>query len=188
MIDDGAIEGRRGSLQIDDEGTPTQKNVLIENGILRGYMHDRCSARLMGVAPTGNGRRESYAHMPMPRMTNTYLQAGNDQPEDIIRSVKNGLYAVNFDGGQVDITSGKFVFNASEAYIIENGAITKPVKGAAIIGDGPTAMGQVSMVGCDFSLDKGIGICGKDGQSVPVGVGQPTIKLDAITVGGTDFS
>ncbi|MBS9423962.1 metalloprotease TldD [Photorhabdus caribbeanensis] len=185
VVDDGTIKGRRGSLAIDDEGVPGQYNVLIENGILKGYMQDKMNARLMGVAPTGNGRRESYAHLPMPRMTNTYLLAGHSTPEEIIGSVKNGLYAPNFGGGQVDITSGKFVFSTSEAYLIENGKITKPVKGATLIGSGIEAMQQISMVGNDLDLDKGVGVCGKEGQSVPVGVGQPTLKLDNLTVGGT---
>ncbi|MBA5807323.1 metalloprotease TldD [Morganella morganii] len=185
IADDGTIGDRRGSLAIDDEGVPGQYNVLIENGILKGYMQDKLNARLMGVDPTGNGRRESYAHLPMPRMTNTYMLAGESSPEEIIASVKNGLYAPNFGGGQVDITSGKFVFSTSEAYLIENGKITKPVKGATLIGSGIEAMQQVSMVGNDLKLDKGVGVCGKEGQSVPVGVGQPTLKLDSITVGGT---
>ncbi|PQQ29399.1 metalloprotease TldD [Photorhabdus hindustanensis] len=185
VVDDGTIKGRRGSLTIDDEGVPGQYNVLIENGILKGYMQDKMNARLMGVAPTGNGRRESYAHLPMPRMTNTYLLAGHSTPEEIISSVQNGLYAPNFGGGQVDITSGKFVFSTSEAYLIENGKITKPVKGATLIGSGIEAMQQISMVGNDLDLDKGVGVCGKEGQSVPVGVGQPTLKLDNLTVGGT---
>ncbi|RUT64397.1 metalloprotease TldD (plasmid) [Morganella morganii] len=185
IVDDGTIGDRRGSLAIDDEGVPGQYNVLIENGILKGYMQDKLNARLMGVDPTGNGRRESYAHLPMPRMTNTYMLAGESSPEEIIASVKNGLYAPNFGGGQVDITSGKFVFSTSEAYLIENGKITKPVKGATLIGSGIDAMQQVSMVGNDLKLDKGVGVCGKEGQSVPVGVGQPTLKLDSITVGGT---
>ncbi|WP_445375649.1 metalloprotease TldD [Photorhabdus tasmaniensis] len=185
VVDDGTIKGRRGSLAIDDEGVPGQYNVLIENGILKGYMQDKMNARLMGVAPTGNGRRESYAHLPMPRMTNTYLLAGHSTPEEIIASVENGLYAPNFGGGQVDITSGKFVFSTSEAYLIENGKITKPVKGATLIGSGIEAMKQISMVGNDLELDKGVGVCGKEGQSVPVGVGQPTLKLDNLTVGGT---
>lgn len=185
IVDDGTIGDRRGSLAIDDEGVPGQYNVLIENGILKGYMQDKLNARLMGVDPTGNGRRESYAHLPMPRMTNTYMLAGESSPEAIIASVKNGLYAPNFGGGQVDITSGKFVFSTSEAYLIENGKITKPVKGATLIGSGIEAMQQVSMVGNDLKLDKGVGVCGKEGQSVPVGVGQPTLKLDSITVGGT---
>ncbi|HID7486095.1 TPA: metalloprotease TldD [Morganella morganii] len=185
IVDDGTIGDRRGSLAIDDEGVPGQYNVLIENGILKGYMQDKLNARLMGVDPTGNGRRESYAHLPMPRMTNTYMLAGESSPEEIIASVKSGLYAPNFGGGQVDITSGKFVFSTSEAYLIENGKITKPVKGATLIGSGIEAMQQVSMVGNDLKLDKGVGVCGKEGQSVPVGVGQPTLKLDSITVGGT---
>ncbi|CAI1809573.1 metalloprotease TldD [Serratia fonticola] len=182
VVDDGTLQGRRGSLAIDDEGVPGQYNVLIENGILKGYMQDKLNARLMGVAPTGNGRRESYAHLPMPRMTNTYMLAGKSTPEDIIASVEYGLYAPNFGGGQVDITSGKFVFSTSEAYLIENGRVTKPVKGATLIGSGIEAMQQISMVGNDLALDKG---CGKEGQSLPVGVGQPTLKLDSLTVGGT---
>lgn len=185
IVDDGTIPGRRGSLTIDDEGTPGQYNVLIENGILRGYMQDTLNARLMGVKPTGNGRRESFAHVPMPRMTNTYMLAGPHDPEEIIASVDRGLYAPNFGGGQVDITSGKFVFSASEAYIIEQGKLTDPVKGAMIIGDGPEALARISMVGNDLQLDRGVGTCGKEGQSVPVGVGQPTLKIDEITVGGT---
>lgn len=185
IVDDGTIGDRRGSLAIDDEGVPGQYNVLIENGILKGYMQDKLNARLMGVDPTGNGRRESYAHLPMPRMTNTYMLAGESSSEEIIASVKNGLYAPNFGGGQVDITSGKFVFSTSEAYLIEDGKITRPVKGATLIGSGIEAMQQVSMVGNDLKLDKGVGVCGKEGQSVPVGVGQPTLKLDSITVGGT---
>lgn len=185
VVDDGTLQGRRGSLSIDDEGTQTENTVLIENGILKGYMQDRLNARLMGVAPTGNGRRESYAHLPMPRMTNTYMLAGKHQPEEIIASVKNGLYAKNFAGGQVDITSGKFVFSASEAYLIENGKITRPVKGATLIGNGPDVLTKVSMVGNDLALDSGVGTCGKEGQSVPVGVGQPTLKIDGLTVGGT---
>ncbi|MHB1515536.1 MAG: metalloprotease TldD [Acidiferrobacteraceae bacterium] len=186
VVDDGTLSGRRGSLNIDDEGTPTQRTVLIENGILRGYLHDTLNARLMGHAPTGNGRRESYAHIPMPRMTNTYMLAGAQHPEEIIRSVKRGLYAVNFGGGQVDITSGKFVFSASEAYTIENGRIGAPVKGATLIGNGPDVLTRVSMVGNDMQLDPGVGTCGKDGQSVPVGVGQPTMLIDGLTVGGTE--
>lgn len=185
IVDDGTLSGRRGSLNIDDEGTPAQYNVLIENGILKGYMQDKHNAMLMGVAPTGNGRRESFAHLPMPRMTNTYMLAGEHAPEEIIASVKKGIYAPNFGGGQVDITSGKFVFSASEAYLIEDGKITSPIKGATLIGNGPDAMQQVSMVGNDMRLDSGVGVCGKQGQSVPVGVGQPTLKLDALTVGGT---
>jgi len=186
VVDDGTIAGRRGSLNVDDEGTPTQRTVLIEKGILRGYLQDRLNARLMGMPPTGNGRRESYAHIPMPRMTNTFMLAGPDDPEDIIRSVKRGLYAVNFGGGQVDITSGKFVFSASEAYLIEEGKIGRPVKGATLIGNGPDVLTRVSRVGSDLALDEGIGTCGKDGQSVPVGVGLPTIRIDGITVGGTE--
>lgn len=185
VVDDGTISGRRGSLAIDDEGVPGQYNVLIENGILTGYMQDKLNARLMGMAPTGNGRRESYAHLPMPRMTNTYMLAGQSTPQDIISSVEYGLYAPNFAGGQVDITSGKFVFSTSEAYLIENGRVTSPVKGATLVGSGIEAMQQISMVGNDLSLDKGVGVCGKEGQSVPVGVGQPTLKLDSMTVGGT---
>ncbi|MWV15571.1 metalloprotease TldD [Pseudomonas sp. L-22-4S-12] len=185
IVDDGTLAGRRGSLSVDDEGTPSQCTTLIENGVLKGYMQDKLNARLMGVACTGNGRRESYAHLPMPRMTNTYMLAGESDPEEIIRSVKNGIYCANLGGGQVDITSGKFVFSTSEAYLIEDGRITAPVKGATLIGNGPEAMSRVSMVGNDLALDSGVGTCGKDGQSVPVGVGQPTLKIDAITVGGT---
>lgn len=185
VVDDGTIDGLRGSLAIDDEGVPGQYNVLIENGILKGYMQDKLNARLMGVQPTGNGRRESYAHLPMPRMTNTYMLAGQSTPQDIIESVEYGLYAPNFGGGQVDITSGKFVFSTSEAYLIEKGKVTKPVKGATLIGSGIEAMQQISMVGNDLALDKGVGVCGKEGQSLPVGVGQPTLKLDKLTVGGT---
>ena len=185
IVDDGTLPNRRGSLAVDDEGTPGQYNVLVENGVLRGYMQDRLNARLSGVAPTGNGRRESFAHIPMPRMTNTYMLAGPHDPEEIIRSVKRGLYAPNFGGGQVDITSGKFVFSASEAYLIEEGKVTTPVKGAMLIGDGPDVLGKISMVGNDLELDRGVGTCGKDGQSVPVGVGQPTLKIDELTVGGT---
>ena len=185
VIDDGTIASRRGSLNIDDEGNATQRNVLIEDGVLKGYIQDSLNARLMGVAPTGNGRRESYAHIPMPRMTNTFMLNGDRDPQEIIASVKNGLYAVNFGGGQVDITSGKFVFSASEAYIIENGKLTYPVKGATLIGNGPDALTRVSMIGNDMALDSGVGTCGKEGQSVPVGVGQPTLRLDALTVGGT---
>ncbi len=187
VVDDGTLSGRRGSLSIDDEGTPTQQTVLIENGILKGYLQDKLNARLMGVAPSGNGRRESYAHLPLPRMTNTYMLAGKDDPEEIVRSVKKGLYAKNFGGGQVDITSGKFVFSASEAYLIENGRITRPVKGATLIGNGPEVLTKVTMVGNDLELDSGVGTCGKDGQSVPVGVGQPTLKIESITVGGTQI-
>jgi TldD protein len=185
VVDDGTLPDRRGSLTIDDEGTPTQRNVLIEDGILVGYMQDRLNAKLMGREPTGNGRRESYEYAPMPRMTNTYMLDGQDEPEDILKSVKNGLYAVNFGGGQVDITSGKFVFEASEAYLIEDGKITAPVKGATLIGSGPEALKRVSMIGNDMKLDAGIGTCGKDGQGVPVGVGQPTMRIDGMTVGGT---
>ena len=185
IVDDGTLAGRRGSLNVDDEGTPTSCTTLIENGRLCGYMQDTLNARLMGVAPTGNGRRESFAHLPMPRMTNTYMLAGESEPEEIIRSVKRGLYAPNFGGGQVDITSGKFVFSASEAYLIEDGRITAPVKGATLIGNGPEVMTRVSMVGNDLKLDSGVGVCGEDGQSVPVGVGQPTLKIDSLTVGGT---
>ena len=185
VVDDGTLPERRGSLNIDDEGTPTEYTVLIEKGVLKGYMQDRMNARLMGMAPTGNGRRESYAHLPMPRMTNTYMLPGEHDPQEIIASVDRGLYAVNFGGGQVDITSGKFVFSASEAYLIENGRVTAPVKGATLIGSGPEVMTRISMVGNDLQLDGGIGTCGKDGQSVPVGVGQPTLKIDELTVGGT---
>ncbi|MBK1781055.1 metalloprotease TldD [Advenella sp. WQ 585] len=185
VIDDGTIQDRRGSLNIDDEGNPTQRNVLIEDGILRGYMQDSLNARLMKTAVTGNGRRESFAHLPMPRMTNTFMLAGTEDPQEIISSVKNGLYAVNFGGGQVDITSGKFVFSTSEAYLIKNGKISHPVKGATLIGNGPDAMNKVSMIGNDLSLDSGVGTCGKEGQSVPVGVGMPTIRMDGLTVGGT---
>jgi TldD protein len=185
IVDDGTIAERRGSLTIDDEGTPTQCTTLIEDGILKGYMQDKMNARLMGQASTGNGRRESYDSLPMPRMTNTYMLAGDKEPEEILASVKNGLYAVNFGGGQVDITSGKFVFSASEAYLIEDGKITRPVKGATLIGNGPEVMNRISMIGNDLQLDKGVGVCGKAGQSVPVGVGQPTLKIDGVTVGGT---
>ena len=185
VVDDGTIQNRRGSLNVDDEGVPTRRNVLIEKGILRGYMQDRLNARLMGMDATGNGRRESYAHPPMPRMTNTFMLAGDDEPADIIRSVPKGLYAVNFGGGQVDITNGRFVFSASEAYLIEDGRVTTPVKGATLIGNGPEALTRVSRVGHDLKLDEGVGTCGKDGQSVPVGVGLPTIRIDRMTVGGT---
>lgn len=185
VVDDGTIADRRGSLNVDDEGTPTQRTVLIEDGVLKGYMQDLLNARLMQVTPTGNGRRESYAALPMPRMTNTYMLPGPHDPQEIIKSVKRGLYAVNFGGGQVDITSGKFVFSASEAYLIENGQVTRPVKGATLIGNGPDVMTRVTMVGNDLKLDTGVGTCGKDGQSVPVGVGQPTLKIDGLTVGGT---
>src|SRR5690554_4008162 len=185
VVDDGTLDGRRGSLNIDDEGNTTQSTVLIEDGILRGYMQDTLNARLMGQGVTGNGRRESYAHLPMPRMTNTYMLGGQTPPEEIVASVKNGLYAVNFGGGQVDITSGKFVFSASEAYLIENGKVTAPVKGATLIGNGPDAMTRVSMIGNDMQLDSGVGTCGKEGQSVPVGVGMPTLRMEGLTVGGT---
>ncbi|MDO4775956.1 MAG: metalloprotease TldD [Cardiobacteriaceae bacterium] len=185
VVDDGTLAGRRGSLSVDDEGTPTAKNVLIENGILRGYMQDRLNARLMGMAPTGNGRRESYAHLPMPRMTNTYLAPGEDAPEDMVKSVKKGIYAQQFGGGQVDIANGQFVFAATQAFMIEDGKITRPLKGVTLIGNGPDVMQRVSMVGHDFALDPGIGVCGKQGQGVPVGVGQPSVKIDEITVGGT---
>lgn len=184
VIDDGTIADRRGSLNVDDEGTATQRNVLIENGVLKGYLQDRLNARLMGVAPTGNGRRQSYAHVPMPRMTNTFMLAGQSDPEEIIRSVKRGIYAVAFGGGQVDITSGKFTFSGSEAYLIEDGKVTAPVKGATFIGNGPDCLTRVTAVGHDMSLDDGIGTCGKAGQSVPVGVGMPTIRINALTVGG----
>ncbi len=185
IVDNGTMPWRRGSLNVDDEGNTPQNTVLIENGILKNYLSDKLSAKLMGIANTGNGRRESYEHIPMPRMTNTYMLAGQDDPQDIIRSVKNGLYAVNFGGGQVDITNGKFVFSASEAYLIEDGKITAPVKGATLIGNGPDVLTRVSMVGHDLKLDEGIGTCGKDGQAVPVGVGIPTVKIDRLTVGGT---
>jgi len=186
VVDDGTMSGRRGSLNVDDEGIPAQNTVLIENGILKGYMQDRMNAGLMGVSSTGNGRRESYAHLPMPRMTNTYMLAGQHDPQEIIASVEKGLYAVNFGGGQVDITSGKFVFSASEAYLIENGKVTRPVKGATLIGNGPDVLKHVSMLGNDLQLDPGVGTCGKEGQSVPVGVGQPTMLIDELTVGGTN--
>ena len=185
IVDDGAMFGRRGSLSIDDEGTPTQETVLIENGILRGYLQDKLNARLMGVAPTGNGRRQSYAHMPMPRMTNTFMRPGKYDPAEIIASVENGVYAVNFGGGQVDITSGQFVFSATEAYLIRGGKVTDPIRGATLIGNGPDVMRRISMVGNDLALDRGVGVCGKDGQSVPVGVGQPTLRIDEVNVGGT---
>ena len=185
VVDNGRMPNRRGSINLDDEGNPTQETVLIENGVLKGYLSDKLSARLMGIANTGSGRRESYHHIPMPRMTNTYMLNGTDMPEDIIKSVTRGLYAVNFGGGQVDITNGKFVFSASEAYLIEDGKVTRPVKGATLIGNGPEALKYVSMVGNDLALDEGIGTCGKAGQSVPVGVGMPTIRLDKMTVGGT---
>ncbi len=186
VVDDGTIANRRGSLNIDDEGTPTQNTVLIEDGILKGYLQDTMNARLMKMKPTGNARRESYAHLPMPRMTNTLMLGGRHEPNEIIESVKYGIYAANFGGGQVDITNGKFVFSASEAYLIENGKITHPVKGAMLIGNGPDILRRVSMIGNDMSLDPGIGICGKDGQSVPVGVGQPTLRIEDVTVGGTN--
>jgi len=187
VVDDSTIADRRGSLSVDDEGTPAQNTVLIEDGILKCYMQDTLNARLMGVAPTGNGRRESFAHLPMPRMTNTYMLAGKYDPNEIVASVDKGLYAVNFGGGQVDITSGKFVFSASEAYLIENGKVTRPVKGATLIGNGPDVLTRVSMVGNDLQLDPGVGTCGKDGQSVPVGVGQPTMRIDGLTVGGVEI-
>ncbi|QNP57857.1 metalloprotease TldD [Paenacidovorax monticola] len=185
VLDDGTIADRRGSLNVDDEGCPSQRNVLIEDGILKGYIQDAMNARLMGVVPTGNGRRESYAHIPMPRMTNTYMLGGDKDPAEIVASMKRGLYATNFGGGQVDITSGKFVFSASEAYWVENGKILYPVKGATIVGSGPESLKKVSMIGNDMRLDSGVGTCGKEGQSVPVGVGQPTLRIDGLTVGGT---
>jgi len=185
IVDDGTIARRRGSLSVDDEGTPTEQTVLIENGVLKNYMQDKMNARLMKTASTGNGRRESFAHLPMPRMTNTFMLPGDKSPEEIIASVDRGLYAVNFAGGQVDITSGRFVFSASEAYLVEKGKITRPVKGATLIGNGPEVMTRVAMVGNDLQLDAGIGVCGKDGQSVPVGVGQPTLRINGLTVGGT---
>lgn len=188
VVDEGCIAGRRGSLNIDDEGTPTQRTVLIENGILKGYLQDKLNAKLMGTQSTGNGRRESYAHVPMPRMTNTFMLAGESDPAEIIASVDKGLYAVNFGGGQVDITSGKFVFSTKEAYLIENGKITTPVKDAMLVGHGPDVLTKVSMVGNDLALDTGVGVCGKDGQSVPVGVGQPTLRVDELTVGGTQVA
>jgi TldD protein len=185
IVDDGTLAGRRGSLSVDDEGTPTACTTLIEDGVLVGYMQDSLNARLRGVAPTGNGRRESFAHLVMPRMTNTYMRAGTHDPEEMIRSVKRGLYAVNFGGGQVDITSGKYVFSATEAYLIEDGRVTAPVKGATLIGNGPETMQRVAMIGNDLALDDGVGTCGKDGQSVPVGVGQPSLLISELTVGGT---
>jgi TldD protein len=185
VLDDGTLAERRGSLNVDDEGNASQRNVLIEDGILKGYIQDSLNARLMGVKPTGNGRRESYAHMPMPRMTNTYMLGGDKAPAEIIASMKKGLYASNFGGGQVDITSGKFVFSASQAFWVENGKILYPVKGATIVGSGPEALKRVSLIGNDMALDSGVGTCGKEGQSVPVGVGQPTLRIDALTVGGT---
>jgi TldD protein len=185
VLDDGTIPDRRGSLNVDDEGNPSQRNVLIEDGILKGYLQDSMNARLMGVKPTGNGRRESYAHVPMPRMTNTYMLGGDKSPEEIVASLKKGLYAVNFGGGQVDITSGKFVFSTSQAFWVENGKIQYPVKGATLVGNGPDALTRVSLIGNDMQLDPGVGTCGKEGQSVPVGVGQPTLRIDGLTVGGT---
>jgi len=185
VLDDGTIADRRGSLNVDDEGNASQRNVLIEDGILKGYIQDAMNARLMKVKPTGNGRRESYAHVPMPRMTNTYMLGGDKEPDEIVASIKKGLYATNFGGGQVDITSGKFVFSASEAYWVENGKIQYPVKGATIVGNGPDALTRVTMIGNDMALDSGVGTCGKEGQSVPVGVGQPTLRIDGLTVGGT---
>ncbi len=185
VVDDGTLDGRRGSLSVDDEGTATQHTVLIDQGVLVGYMQDKLNARLMNTAPTGNGRRQSYAHMPMPRMTNTFMQPGEHNAQEIISSVKNGVYAVNFGGGSVDITSGRFVFSATEAYLIEDGKVTAPIRGATLIGNGPEVMNKISMVGNDLRLDTGVGVCGKDGQSVPVGVGQPTLKVDEIVVGGT---
>ena len=185
MVDDGTIPDRRGSLTVDDEGTPSQNTTLIEDGVLVGFMQDRQNARLMGMKPTGNGRRQSFAHIPMPRMTNTYMLAGNRDPKEILASVRKGLYAVNFGGGQVDITSGKFVFSAAEAYLIEDGKVGPAVKGATLIGNGPDVLKKVSMVGNDLELDPGVGTCGKDGQGVPVGVGQPTLRIDGLTVGGT---
>jgi TldD protein len=187
VFDDGALAGRRGSLTVDDEGTPTERTVLIEDGILVGYMHDRMSARLMGLAATGNGRRQSYAHMPMPRMTNTAMEAGSSSQAEMIASTKRGLYCANFGGGQVDITNGKFVFQCTEAYLIEDGKVTKPVKGATLIGDGPSALTRVTMIGDDFAFDPGVGVCGKSGQSLPVGVGQPSLKITGLTVGGTSL-
>lgn len=185
VVDDGTIQNRRGSLNVDDEGVPTQKNVLIEKGVLRGYLYDKLSSRLLRAGATGNGRRENYQHIPMPRMTNTFMLAGESDPADIIRSTQRGLYCANFGGGQVDITNGNFVFSASESYLIEDGRITRPVRGATLIGNGPEALKHVSMVGNDLALDEGVGVCGKEGQSVPVGVGIPTIKIDRMTVGGT---
>jgi TldD protein len=188
IVDDGTMPNRRGSLTIDDEGTPTNSTTLIEDGVLVGFMQDRQNARLMGMKPTGNGRRESYAHLPMPRMTNTYMLAGKDEPGEIIGSVKNGIYAVSFGGGQVDITSGKFVFSCTEAYRLENGKVGPAIKGAMLIGNGPDALTRVRMIGNDMALDTGVGTCGKNGQGVPVGVGQPTLRIDALTVGGTATS
>ena len=185
VVDDGSIAGRRGSLSVDDEGTPTQETVLIEDGILKGYLQDRLNARLMGVAPTGNGRRESYAHAPMPRMTNTFMKGGPDNPAEMLSRVKRGIYAKSFGGGQVDITSGKFVFTCTEAYLVEDGKIGAPIKGATLIGDGPSVLTRVTGIGNDMALDEGIGVCGKGGQSVPAGVGQPTLLIEGLTVGGT---
>ena len=185
VVDDGSIQDRRGSLSIDDEGTPTAETILIEDGILKGYMQDRLNARLMGVAPTGNGRRESFAHAPMPRMTNTFMKAGNDDPAELMSRVKRGIYATSFGGGQVDIVSGKFVFSCTEAFMIEDGKLGAPIKGATLIGDGPSVLTKVLGIGNDFALDEGIGVCGKGGQSVPAGVGQPTLLVDGLTVGGT---
>jgi TldD protein len=185
VVDDGAIGSRRGSLTIDDEGTPTRRNILIEDGILKGYIHDRLNARLMGVEPTGNGRRESFAFAPMPRMTNTFMLAGNDNPDELVSRVKDGIYARSFGGGQVDITSGKFVFSCTEAYRIRGGRIAEPIKGATLIGDGPTVLTKIRGIGNDLELDEGVGICGKGGQSIPAGVGQPTLLIDGLTVGGT---
>jgi TldD protein len=185
VLDDGTIADRRGSLNVDDEGNATQKNVLIEDGILKGYIQDSTNARLMKVKPTGNGRRESYAAVPMPRMTNTYMLSGDKSPQEIVASIGRGLYATNFGGGQVDITSGKFVFSASEAFWVENGKIQYPVKGATIVGSGPESLKKVTMIGNDLALDSGVGVCGKEGQSVPVGVGQPTLRIEGLTVGGT---
>jgi TldD protein len=188
VVDNGTLANRRGSLTIDDEGTPTQNNILIKDGILKGYLFDKLNARLMGEQTTGNARRESYAHIPMPRMTNTYMLNGNDNLEDMIASVDHGIYAVNFDGGQVDITSGKFVFSANEAYLIKNGKIKHPIKGATLIGSGDDVLKNISMVSNDLKLDSGVGVCGKDGQSVPVGVGQPSLKIEGLTIGGTEVS
>jgi TldD protein len=186
VVDDGTLPGRRGSLNVDDEGSPTNRTVLIEDGILVSYLQDRLNARLMGMPPTGNGRRESYAHLPLPRMTNTFMLAGEEDPEEVLASVQNGLYAVSFAGGQVDITSGKFVFSASEAYRIEDGQVGAPVKGATLIGNGPDVLTRVSRIGNDLEFDRGVGTCGKEGQSVPVGVGLPTLRVDDLTVGGTE--
>jgi TldD protein len=185
VVDDGTLADRRGSLTIDDEGSATSRTVLIEDGVLKGYMQDKLNARLMGVSTTGNGRRQSYAHLPLPRMTNTFLMPGAHSPEEIIESVEKGVYAVNFGGGQVDITSGRFVFSATEAYLIEKGRVTAPIRGATLIGNGPEVMNRISMVGDNLELDQGVGVCGKDGQTIPVGVGQPTVKIDEVIVGGT---